>query len=276
MRGNRRSFPRHFRALRWAPLPYSNNVKKSLTPLREHVQAAMRQALLWCCALVVPAAWAQADAGFFVFDAQIQQQVRGFVLANRPAQPANEGRTEITLGALDARLRLAPCAKVQVHLPFGSKPWGKTRVGLRCVEGSKAWNVYLPVTVSVYGRAWVAAAALPAQHVIAQEDLREAEIDLAADNSPALTAQGASPLGRTLAQPLLAGAALRDGHLRVRQWFAAGDMVQIRAAGSGFAIAGAGEAITAGLEGRPARVRTEGGRVVSGKPVAERMLEISL
>jgi flagella basal body P-ring formation protein FlgA len=41
-------------------------------------------------------------------------------------------------------------------------------------------------------------------------------------------------------------------------------------------VAGAGEALTAGLEGMPARVRTESGRVISGMPVAERQLELAL
>jgi flagella basal body P-ring formation protein FlgA len=44
-------------------------------------------------------------------------------------------RTEIELGELDSRLRLAPCAKVEPFLPPGARLWGKTRLGLRCTEG---------------------------------------------------------------------------------------------------------------------------------------------
>jgi hypothetical protein len=45
-------------------------------------------------------------------------------------------RMEVEVGALDRRLTLAPCAQVEPYLPAGSRLWGKTRVGLRCVQGS--------------------------------------------------------------------------------------------------------------------------------------------
>jgi flagella basal body P-ring formation protein FlgA len=172
-------------------------------------------------------------------------------------------------------LKLAPCEQVQVFLPNGSKLWGKSRVGLRCVQGVTRWNVYLPVTVNVYGRALVAVSPLAFGHVLTQADLREADVNLSEDSQQAL-AIPAMVIGRTLARPLVAGQSLRQGSLKARQWFAAGDSVQIRAVGEGFAAIGRGEAITAGMEGQAARVRTENGRVVSGMPVAQQQLEIAL
>jgi flagellar basal body P-ring formation protein FlgA len=86
----------------------------------------------------------------------------------------------------------------------------------------------------------------------------------------------ASALGRTLARPLAAGQPLRAADLRARQWFAAGDSVQIDAVGTGFRISGEGQALGPGLEGQPARVRIGGGRVVTGQPVAERRMELRL
>ena len=75
-------------------------------------------------------------------------------------------RVEVEPGRLDPRLRLAPCERVEPHLPPGAQAWGRTRVGLRCTEGPKPWNVYLPVTVKVFAPALVAAAALPAGTVL--------------------------------------------------------------------------------------------------------------
>ena len=60
----------------------------------------------------------------------------------------------------------------------------------------------------------------------------------------------------------------------MRQWFAAGDTVRIVAAGAGFALSAEGEALTHGIEGQPARVRTESGRVVTGLPAGERRVEV--
>jgi flagella basal body P-ring formation protein FlgA len=83
-------------------------------------------------------------------------------------------------------------------------------------------------------------------------------------------------LGRTLAQPLPAGQPVRSSSLRPRQWFAAGDTVRIVARGNGFAVSGEGQALSHGIEGQRARVRTEGGRIVSGEPRGDRRLELLL
>jgi flagella basal body P-ring formation protein FlgA len=190
--------------------------------------------------------------------------------------PVRSGvRVEVEAGTLDPRLKLAPCQKVDTYLPPGFTPWGKTRVGLRCVLGSVRWNVYLPITVKVWGRALVAAAALPAGSVLTADDLRETEIDLAADRQAAVTAP-AEAIGRHLTRPLAPGQSLRQGDLRARQWFAAGETVRLVAVGPGFSVQGEGQAITAGLDGSPVRVRTDTGRIVSGLAVGERRVELRL
>lgn len=208
----------------------------------------------------------------------LEQQALSFVqaqLGNSVGNSALPGRVEIVAGPLDARLRLAPCQQVQAYLTPNTRLWGKTRVGLRCTQGATPWNVYLPVTVKVWGRALVMAQAMPAGQVLAAADVREAEVDLAADASPALT-DTAALVGRTLARSVAAGQGVRQATLKARQWFAPGDTVRIRAVGDGYAVAGSGEAMTAGIEGQPARVRTESGRLVTGVAVAEHQLELAL
>jgi flagellar basal body P-ring formation protein FlgA len=201
----------------------------------------------------------------------IEEQAQQFA---QDAAASAGARVEVVVGSLDPRLRLAPCRRVEPYLPNGTRLWGRSRIGLRCVEGPTPWNVYLPLTVKVFGRGLVAARALPAGTVLSAADLQAVEVDLAAAGLPLQSAEFA--LGRTLGRPLDAGQALRPADLRARQWFAAGDTVQILAVGSGFQISGEGQALGAGLEGQPARVRLEGGRIVSGTPVAERRVEIRL
>lgn len=200
-------------------------------------------------------------------------QVRQLILTRviGPASP----RAEVALGRLDPRLRLSACQRVEAYLPAGARLWGASRVGLKCVEGPTPWNVYLPVTITVFGPGLVAAGPLPAGHVLAQADLRPAEINLSEQRSaPVLDADAA--VGRSLSQPLAAGQSLREAGLKSRQWFGPGETVQVRAVGGGFAIVGTGEALTAGLEGQLVRVRTDNGKVVSGRPVGERVVEITL
>ena len=184
-------------------------------------------------------------------------------------------RAEIDVGRLDPRLKLAPCADVRPYLPQGVRLWGAARIGLRCHDANVRWNVFLPIDVKVYGRALVATAPLPSGHVLAAADLRTAEVLLSASRAPAVTRSDLA-LGRALARPLAAGDALRSTDLKVRQFFAAGDTVRVVAVGTGWRIAGEGQALAPGVEGRTVRVRTESGRVVDGVASGEREVEVAL
>lgn len=184
-------------------------------------------------------------------------------------------RVLASAGALDPRLKLAPCARVMAYLPAGSAPWGRTRVGLRCTEGTTPWNVYLPVSVQVLAPAVVAGTALPAGARLNPTQLGLAEIDwAAAAASPFTAAQALS--GRVLARPVSAGQALRPADLQPRQWFATGDTVRISVRGNGFSVSSEGQALMPGHEGQPTRVRTASGRIVVGRPAGERQLELEL
>ncbi len=184
-------------------------------------------------------------------------------------------RIEVEIGQLDPRLSLAPCQHIEPYLPAGTRLLGRSRVGLRCLQGPTRWNIYLPVTVKLIARSTVASTALPAGSVIRAHHLAEAEVDLAASSDPAIQDPDVA-LGRTLARALSAGDALRRGDLKLRQWFAAGDTVRVVAQGPGFSISAEGLALSAGLEGQRARVQTESGRIVSGMPIGERRVEVAL
>lgn len=192
--------------------------------------------------------------------------------ATAPAKPL---RFEVQVGALDPRLKLAACQRIEPYLPPGTRLWGKTRIGLRCAQGVKPWNVYLPITVRVFGQALVATAPLPAGATLREDDLRLAEVDIAEDNAP-LVSNASLAVGRTLTRPLIAGRGLRQTDLKPRMWFAAGDSVKVLASGPGFSVAGSGQALTPGIEGQTARVRTDSGQVLTGTPVGTRVVELSL
>jgi len=229
------------------------------------------------------------DMNTATLGAAMADQVRELALlatqqSSAQAAPAgatgvNDGRQtprfDVVVGSLDPRLKLAPCQRIEPYLPPGTRLWGKARIGLRCTQGVRPWNVYLPITVKVYGRALVASGPLPAGTIVRESDLQIDEIDLAEDNSPAITS-GELAVGRVLSRPLAAGQGLRQADIKPRQWFAAGDMVKVVAVGVGFSVGGAGTALTPGIEGQPARVRTDSGQVISGMPVGTRQLEVSL
>src|SRR5258706_2189439 len=113
------------------------------------------------------AAQAAEPAAPSSLDSGLEQQVRQLALDGTRHAPPGATRVEVQVGALDARLRLAPCQKVEPYLPAGTRLWGKARIGLRCTQGPTAWNVFLPITVKVYARALVTTGPLSAGSVIA-------------------------------------------------------------------------------------------------------------
>ena len=219
------------------------------------------QALAGAAVLVVSVcAQAQDQSTALVRDSQAW--IDQAVAAARPPGAAPL-RVEVSVGALDNRLVLAACARVEPYVPPGLRLWGKTRLGLRCVDGNAKWNVFLPVQVKAFGQAWVVKGDIASGTVLGQDDAVLAEVDWAQDNSSIL-ADPALWLGQTAARQLTTGQALRQGMVRPAQVFAAGAMVRIQAQGPGFTVTSDGQALSAGVVGAAARVRMDNGRVLSG------------
>ncbi len=298
----------HLQAPKHAPPAYSAGVNTPSTPSPSPVPkrppnaigAAARignawladASLLLCFVLLLgflsPASAQTANTSAQLPAVAVQQALalaRQAASVNAPAH----ARVLAEAGALDPRLTLAPCARVEAQLLPGVPAWGRTRVGLRCTDGQVRWNISLPVLVQVWAPAVVLLADLPNGTRLSSEHLGLAEVDWgAASGLPMAKADAAQ--GRSLTRPLAAGQAVRAADLQTRQWFARGDTVQVVAAGAGFAIAADGEALGPGLEGQTVRVRVgagvggnpanptgaDSGRVVVGKAVAERRVEVQL
>lgn len=222
--------------------------------------------LLALAASALVAAWAspaQAQQAATPQDlATLTQQWVDEALAQLPVE-SSPLRMQVSVGQLDPRLRLAPCTRVQPYLPPGARLWGRTRLGLRCVEGATHWNAYIPLTVQAFGPAWVLTGDVTTGSVLGEHDAMQAEVDWAADPAPVVsTAQ--SWVGQVAARPLAAGQALRQNMVRAPNLFKAGAPVQVRAQGPGYAIVSSGQATTAGAAGQNIRVRMANGRTITG------------
>lgn len=184
-------------------------------------------------------------------------------------------RIEVVVGQLAPHLKLAPCAQVVPYLPTGVRPLGRSRLGLRCVQGPSRWSVSLPVTVRLWAPSLVATGALPTGTVLEARHLGTAEVDLA-ERTDAAIGSADRAIGRTLQRSLSAGDAVRLADLKTRQMFNTGDTVRIVGIGPGYAVSSEGQAMGPGLEGQSARVRTDSGRIITGMATAERRVEVAL
>jgi len=208
------------------------------------------------------------------FIASTQQWLDDAVSKAQSANPAPL-RMEVGIGALDARLRLAPCSHVEPYIPVGSRLWGRTRLGLRCTQGGGRWNVFLPVTVKAFGPAWVLRDNVVAGSVLTAADAVQAEADWAAESSPVIV-EPAQWVGQVASRSLVAGQPLRQSMVKAAQAFAAGTPVRVVAQGPGFEISSDAEAITPGVVGQPVRVRMENGRIANGVVVDLRTVRLPM
>lgn len=187
--------------------------------------------------------------------------------------PAAGVRVEVTVGRPGHAVRLAPCARVEPFLPPNARLWGRTYIGVRCVEGA-SWSTMVPVTVAVFGPALVATRPLPAGAMADPGAFRFEEVDWTRGqglpvSDPQLLAEQA------FARPLATGQVLRTGDLRTPQTVSAGDPVKIRLVGQGFSITAGGFAMAGAGEGQTLRVRTESGKMLVGT-VRNRSVEVNL
>jgi len=230
----------------------------------------------WALALLLPGlGTAHASNQTDQLEKTAREWLQPTLEAAIPKDEAFPLRTEVVMGALDTRLRLAPCAKVEPHLPAGSRLWGRSRIGLRCVEGPSRWNVYVPVTVKAFGPAWVIKRPVDAGATLTQEDAELAEVDWAASPVTVL-ARPEMWIGQETAFALTPGLTIRQNMVRPTKAFAAGDQVRVNSSGSGFSISVTGQALTAGLVGQSARIRLPGGRVVTGLVQEDQTVEMAL
>ena len=172
-------------------------------------------------------------------------------------------RMEVEVGALDERLRLAPCARVEPYLPAGARLWGRSRLGLRCLEGATRWNVFLPLTIKAYGPAWVLTANVPLGTALTEADATQAEVDWAAEPA-SVVADPSMWVGQVASRQLLAGQTLRQSMVRAPHLFKTGAQVRVVAEGPGYAVSATGQAMAAGAVGQTVRIRMANGRIISG------------
>ena len=233
------------------------------------------------CLRAAAAGWLLALAGGValaqtVNPAGMQTSVQAWVVqvlgAGQGGQAGTESvlRMDVQVGVIDARLKLAPCLQTEIYLPPGSRLWGRSRVGVRCLEGVSRWNVTLPVTVNAWGKAWVVKGQVAAGSAVVASDVIEAEVSAGVLLDPALW------LGQVATRSLSTGQTLRQGMVKPALVFQAGTQVRVVAQGPGFQVSSDGQALSAGIVGQSARVRMDNGRIANGVVLDFRTVKIDL
>ncbi len=183
-------------------------------------------------------------------------------------------RAEVSVGRIKLPSQTGECRRSTAFVPAGARLWGRSHIGLRCLEGAD-WSMLVPVHVRVYGPALVTSRPLPAHQPIDTESLSRVEVELTRQTQ-AVVAEAAELEDRVTSRPIGAGQLIPLSALKAPQVIAAGDMVRVVSAGQGFSVSLTGQALSAAQDGQRVRVRTDAGKVVSGIARPGRVVEVVL
>lgn len=202
--------------------------------------------------------------------AKLRQTVDSFLQVQSAGLP---GKVTVTVGNVDARMKLAACPAPEAFLMPGSKPWGKTTVGVRCAAPSP-WTVYIQANVSVLGNYIAAAAPVPQGQPIVDSQLATMQGDLT--TLPAsIATDKAQVLGRTSNIAISAGMPLRLDSLRIKPVVQSGQLVRLVSNGPGFKVSAEAKAVANAADGQVVQVRTAAGQHISGIARAGGMVEVA-
>ena len=189
----------------------------------------------------------------------IHQAVEEFLRSESAGMP---GKVEWQISAVDPRLVLPDCAQLQPFTPPGSRPWGKTSIGVRCL-GTTPWTIYLPVQIKVTGNYLVAARPLSQGQTLGQDDMTFRVGDLT-QLPPGILVAPALAIGKVMANSIASGEPMRQDMMRAPMILQSNQPVKIISRGPGFVVSGEGRSLSNAGDGQTVQVRTLSGQVIAG------------
>ncbi len=195
--------------------------------------------------------------------AQSPGTVRAVVYEFLRGQTAGQtGQVKIEVEQPTIPAHMPRCDRLEPWLPAGARPWGKVRVGVRCV-GQGNWALYVPAQVSILGNYLAAARALRPGDVltIADIELRSGEIT---SMGRQLLTEPEQAIGQQMRFAVASGQPLRATMMAAPIVIQSGRPVKVIVQGSGFSVANQGTALGNARAGQAIRVRLASGKVVSG------------
>lgn len=191
-------------------------------------------------------------------------EIRASVKAYVESHTDTDKDTEIHIGQLDERLRLAKCSiKTEHYLPPGGKMESRFVVGTRC-NGNKRWAIYVPVKRIRYGDVVVTTRPLRRGESIAQDHVEVRRTALNNLHSGYILRLD-KVLGKTVKTTLKTGTVLHSGNLKAAISVRRGEKVNILANKGPIQVRMTGKALMDGAEGQRIRVKNQlSDRIIEG------------
>jgi flagella basal body P-ring formation protein FlgA len=182
------------------------------------------------------------------------------------------GDVEITFGEPDPRLTLAECAVAEPFVPPNARLWGKSNVGIRCIQGA-SWIAYIPINVRIFASSPVASRPLARGEIMGPDDFRLERIELT-QWPPGELASPDQVNGRVVTRAIAIAEPLRRSALKQVPAIAPGDAVRVLISSGNFVVATDGKALTSAANGDGVQVTLVTGKTVWGTANPGKVVQI--
>lgn len=201
--------------------------------------SGFRRAVMLAVGVIAPVAAGYAQEAVQSLEA-VRAAAQRFVIEKVPKQEPGAVRLEV--GALDPRLRLAPCAApLKAALPPGATFRARMMVAVSCPD-TPGWTVYVPVSIETRIPVLVLRKAAGRGARLTAEDV-EVQTRLVSGPGDSYLTDVAELAGRTLKRPLGPGAALTADVMMDDMIVRRGQRVTLLAAIGGIEVRAAGLAM---------------------------------
>ncbi len=192
---------------------------------------------------------------------RLYQTVMQYVQSQTQGYP---GKVNIEIQPLDSHIRIAECALMEGFTVQGARLWGKTHIGVRCLQSeTKPWTLYVQADVQVWGEYAVTGLPVGQGSPVQPTDVVMQSGDLS--KLPAGIITDLSMLaGKQAALNLPLGTVLRPELLKSVPVIMQGQTVQLNSRGDGFVISADGTAMQTANVGQVVDVKVSSGQIVKG------------
>jgi len=203
----------------------------------------------------------------------IRMSVKQFLVQHASGYPTPP---RIQIGAIDPRLRLAPCeTALDPFFPPGGRALGNVTVGVRCT-GATPWTLYVEASIKLYQDVVVLARALPRGTLLTLPDVRLEERDIGTLLSGYMTDPNEA-VGMQAKRSLTAGFALNSNVIALPKLIRRGQQVTLLARGNGIEVRSEGKALSDGAKGERVSVKNlSSNRIVQGIVSADGLIMIPM
>jgi flagellar basal body P-ring formation protein FlgA len=192
--------------------------------------------------------------------------------------PLNYKKVKVTIGSIDARLKLKHCPKdrLKVFNPYNSQITQTSTLGIKCADTKRKWTLYVPIDIDILTLVVICKHHLPKGTTISSNDIRLSERDIK-QLKRGYFQNKEEVIGLITKHNLQPGRTISPYNLSLPALVNRGEEIIITAINKSIQVSMKGIAINSGTLGEIIRVKIlSSNRIIEAKIVKRRKVEVNI